>query len=138
MKNAVAHPGFTLWEGDLASMEMGSVLDGAAVVFHLAAQAGVRTSWGTQFEAYTHNNVLATQRLLEACRDRNVSRFVYASSSSIYGNASAFPLSESAYPQPISPYGVTKLAAEHLCTLYHTNFGVPTVSLRYFTVYGAR
>jgi nucleoside-diphosphate-sugar epimerase len=138
VKNAVAHPNFILREGDVVSMELDRVLDGTAVVFHQAAQAGVRTSWGKQFEAYTHNNVLATQRLLEACRDGKVSRFIYASSSSIYGNSSALPLSESVRPQPISPYGVTKLAAEHLCTLYHTNFGVPTVSLRYFTVYGAR
>jgi nucleoside-diphosphate-sugar epimerase len=138
VKNALAHPSFTLQEGDVVSMEVEPLLDGASVVFHQAAQAGVRTSWGRQFEVYTHNNVLATQRLLEACRDGNVSRFVYASSSSIYGSSTALPLPESAYPQPISPYGVTKLAAEHLCTLYHTNFGVPTVSLRYFTVYGAR
>jgi UDP-glucose 4-epimerase len=136
---AVELPNFTFWEADLLSAPLEAVLDGAEVVFHLAAQAGVRSSWGCEFDTYTQNNILATQRLLESCRDRShLRRVVYASSSSVYGNACTLPLHESATPHPISPYGVTKLAAEHLCSLYHVNFGVPTVSLRYFTVYGAR
>jgi nucleoside-diphosphate-sugar epimerase len=83
-------------------------------------------------------NIVATQRLLEAARRRGLQRFAAASSSSVYGNAETYPTTEAALPRPVSPYGVTKLAAEHLCTLYATNFGVPTVSLRYFTVYGPR
>ncbi len=129
---------FSLVEGDLAQMALAPVLDGVEAVFHQAAQAGVRTSWGQEFSLYTQCNVLATQRLLEACRGRKLTRFVYASSSSVYGDAERYPTDEYLRPAPQSPYGVTKLAAEHLCCLYARNFGVPTVSLRYFTVYGPR
>jgi UDP-glucose 4-epimerase len=107
-------------------------------VFHLAAQAGVRKSWGRDFEIYTVNNVEATQRLLEACTRVTLEKIVYASSSSVYGDDTAMPMREDMMLQPVSPYGVTKLAAEQLCYLYHVNFGLPTVSLRYFTVYGPR
>jgi nucleoside-diphosphate-sugar epimerase len=130
---------FTLVDGDLLSLALEPLLAGINVVFHQAAQAGVRASWGGDFEAYTRQNVLATQRLLEACRAHpQLQRFVYASSSSIYGNARNLPMTEDAIPRPFSPYGVTKLAAEHLCQVYWTNFQIPTVALRYFTVYGAR
>jgi len=115
-----------------------ALLDGVTHVFHLAAQAGVRSSWGTDFALYTASNVEATQVLLEACLDRPLERFVYASSSSVYGDGVAIPMREDARPAPLSPYGVTKLAAEHLCMLYHANCGVPAVALRYFTVYGPR
>ena len=114
------------------------LLDGVTHVFHLAAQAGVRKSWGRDFQVYTVNNIEATQLLLEACCGAPIERLVYASSSSVYGDASPIPMREDALPQPVSPYGVTKLAAEQLCYLYHVNHGVPTVSLRYFTVYGPR
>jgi UDP-glucose 4-epimerase len=107
-------------------------------VSHQAAQAGVRSSWGRRFEGYTRHNILATQRLLEAAREVSVQRFVFASSSSVYGQADVFPLREDGPTLPVSPYGVTKLAAEHLARLYHLNYGVPTVALRYFTVYGPR
>ena len=107
-------------------------------VFHLAAQAGVRKSWGRDFGVYTVNNIEATQVLLEACVGQPLERFVYASSSSVYGDDVEMPMRETALPQPVSPYGVTKLAAEQLCHLYYVNYGVPTVSLRYFTVYGPR
>jgi nucleoside-diphosphate-sugar epimerase len=107
-------------------------------VFHLAAQPGVRASWGSTFETYTNNNVLATQLMLEAARLGGIEAFVYASSSSVYGNTDVFPMREDARCLPYSPYGVTKLAAENLCQLYWRNFGVPTVSLRFFTVYGPR
>jgi len=113
-------------------------LDDVDVVFHQAAQAGVRASWGKDFEGYVHNNILATQKLLEACQLRPGIRVVYASSSSIYGETDRFPMSEADLPKPVSPYGVSKLAAEHLMGLYHHNFGVETVALRYFTVYGPR
>lgn len=130
--------GFTMVEADLLNCELPRLLEGADCVFHQAAQAGVRASWGQSFRAYTDNNVLATQRLLEAVRTLPISRFVYASSSSIYGDARELPVTEEVLPRPVSPYGVTKLAAEHLCHLYWVNFGVPAVSLRYFTVYGPR
>ncbi|MGZ3621678.1 MAG: NAD-dependent epimerase/dehydratase family protein [Ktedonobacteraceae bacterium] len=130
---------FTFIEGDLLSMNLQILLEGVDVIFHQAAQAGVRASWGRDFQRYTDCNILATQRLLEeAMHVHTLQRFVYASSSSVYGNTNVLPIKENVTPQPVSPYGVTKLAAEHLCTLYHRNFGVPTVSLRYFTVYGPR
>ncbi len=122
----------------LQDVDFGPLLDGVTHVFHLAAQAGVRGSWGDQFLSYTSNNVDATQRLLEALKGHPLTRLVYASSSSVYGDVATIPMQETAYLQPLSPYGVTKLAAEHLCHLYCVNHGVPTVSLRYFTVYGPR
>jgi nucleoside-diphosphate-sugar epimerase len=131
-------PAFRFVEGRLQDVDMNALLDGVTHVFHLAAQAGVRGSWGDQFRSYTSHNVDATQRLLEALKDRDIARVVYASSSSVYGGVATIPFQESAFLQPLSPYGVTKLAAEHLCHLYHVNHGVPTVSLRYFTVYGPR
>ena len=132
------HRGFRLVEGRLQDLDLAAVLDGAAEVYHLAAQAGVRASWGRDFEIYTDNNVLATQRLLEAAAPAGAGRIVYASSSSVYGDSAELPLRETAACRPVSPYGVTKLAAEHLGTLYHSNLGLPVVSLRYFTVYGPR
>jgi len=133
-----AHPRLRFVEADLVTCDLKPLLADVDVVFHQAGQAGVRASWGAEFEMYVQNNILATQRLLEALKGRTLQRFVYASSSSIYGDAQDLPVREETLPQPISPYGVTKLAAEHLCRLYHTNFGLPTVSLRYFTVYGPR
>jgi UDP-glucose 4-epimerase len=129
---------FEFIEGSLLEVDLSKLLDGVDVVFHQAAQAGVRASWGQSFKIYTDNNILATQVLLEACKESPVKKFVYASSSSIYGDTRDLPMRESSLPYPVSPYGVSKLAAEHLCCLYHRNFGIPTVSLRYFTVYGAR
>ena len=127
---------FRLVEAALQTADLSALLDGVTHVFHLAAQAGVRKSWGRDFATYTSHNIEATQRLLETARDRPLTRFVYASSSSVYGDEVAIPMREDAVPRPVSPYGVTKLAAEHLCGLYHINYGVPAVSLRYFTVYG--
>lgn len=128
---------FEFIQQDINDADLDRLLDGVDVVFHQAGQPGVRASWGQEFEIYSRNNVLATQRLLEAAeRHGRLEKFVYASSSSVYGDAEAFPTTEVDLPRPVSPYGVTKLAAEHLTTLYGTNFGVPTMSLRYFTVYG--
>ncbi len=132
------HAKYRLVEADLNAVDLPGLLDGVTHVFHLAAQAGVRKSWGRDFRTYTTLNVDATQLLLEACVGRPIDRLVYASSSSVYGDAVALPMREDAVPRPVSPYGVTKLAAEHLCGLYHVNHGVPTVALRYFTVYGPR
>jgi UDP-glucose 4-epimerase len=129
---------FQFVEGALQALDVSRLLDGVTHVFHLAAQAGVRKSWGTDFETYIAHNIDATQRLLEASKNLRLHRFVYASSSSVYGDAAPIPMREDAYLQPLSPYGVTKLAAEHLCHLYFANYQVPTVSLRFFTVYGPR
>ncbi len=130
--------GYRFVEGALQTADLASLLDGVTHVFHLAAQAGVRKSWGKDFQTYTTNNVDATQRLLEHMVGRPIEKLVYASSSSVYGDLVQIPMTEDALPQPVSPYGVTKLAAEQLCYLYFANYGVPTVALRYFTVYGPR
>lgn len=123
---------------DLATDPLESLTRDVEVVFHQAATPGVRASWSDGFIASVTNNVTATQRLLEAVRHAEIERFVYASSSSVYGQASEIPMREDGPLRPYSPYGVTKLSAEQLCTVYAENFGVPTVSLRYFTVYGPR
>jgi nucleoside-diphosphate-sugar epimerase len=133
-----AHPRFRFVESTIQAADLPSLLVDRTHVFHLAAQAGVRKSWGRDFTIYTVNNIEATQVLLEACVTLDLERFVYSSSSSVYGDLVPMPMREDALPQPVSPYGVSKLAAEHLCHLYQVNFGVPAVSLRYFTVYGPR
>lgn len=129
---------FDLVVGDLASMDVEHLVEGVDVVFHLAGQPGVRGSWGGQFGTYLQNNVLVTQRLLEAAVGSSLRAFVFSSSSSVYGDALTYPTRETDLTAPKSPYGVTKLAAEHLCSLYAANHGVPTRSLRFFTVYGPR
>jgi nucleoside-diphosphate-sugar epimerase len=131
-------PGFRFAETTIQDADLPALLDGATHVFHLAAQAGVRKSWGADFKVYTTNNIEATQILLEACVGKPLTRFVHASSSSVYGDLAPIPMREDALPRPVSPYGVTKLAAEQLGYLYHVNYGVPTVAMRYFTVYGPR
>src|SRR5688572_27616907 len=132
------HPGFRMVESSIADADLDRVLADRTHVFHLAAQAGVRKSWGRDFATYTVNNIEATQLLLEALVGRPIERVVYASSSSVYGDEAPIPMREDSLPRPVSPYGVTKLSAEQLCHLYFVNHGVPTVSLRYFTVYGPR
>ncbi|NEN92682.1 MAG: NAD-dependent epimerase/dehydratase family protein [Okeania sp. SIO3H1] len=130
---------FQLIENDIQSLNWSELLADIDIVYHQAAQAGVRASWGEGFRAYTERNINATQIILEAAKDApNLKRLVYASTSSVYGNAETFPTPETICPQPVSPYGITKLAAERLGKLYHQNFGVPCVYLRYFTVYGPR
>ncbi|MEO1433046.1 MAG: NAD-dependent epimerase/dehydratase family protein [Cyanobacteria bacterium J06633_8] len=130
---------FELIEADIQFVDWNSLLKDVDVVYHQAAQAGVRASWGQGFRFYTERNISATQVLLEAAKDaKNLKRLVYASTSSVYGDAETLPTSELICPKPVSPYGITKLAAERLCGLYHKNFGVPFVALRYFTVYGPR
>ncbi len=136
---AEQHPNFQLIEADLESLNWAALLTEVDVVYHQAAQAGVRASWGSGFQLYTDRNINVTQVLLEAAKQSpRLQRFVFASSSSVYGNAETLPTSETICPQPVSPYGITKLAAEHLCRVYHQSFGVPTTVLRYFTVYGPR
>jgi len=138
LTNLVGAERFTFLDQDLLLADCSQLIDGVDYVFHLAGQPGVRKSWGDNFGAYVEANILVTQRLLEAAVEAKPRRFVYASSSSIYGNAPELPTTEATLPWPVSPYGVTKLAAEHLCGLYAENLGVPTISLRFFTVYGPR
>jgi nucleoside-diphosphate-sugar epimerase len=138
LSGSLAHRNFRFIESRIQDVDLASVLSDRTHVFHLAAQAGVRKSWGRDFQIYTTNNIEATQVLLEACTKTTIEKLVYASSSSVYGDHTAMPFREDAMTQPVSPYGVSKLAAEQLCYLYYANFGVPTVSLRYFTVYGPR
>lgn len=134
----LAAPRFRLIEDSLAALDLEKTLSGASVVFHLAAQPGVRASWGKTFEPYLENNVRVTQRLCEAMRTLGGARLVYAGSSSVYGQTAELPMREDHRTRPLSPYGVTKLAGEALCLLYAENFGLPVVSLRNFTVYGPR
>jgi UDP-glucose 4-epimerase len=129
---------FEFIEKDLLQIDMPDLLNGVDYIFHQSAQAGVRASWGDSFKIYCDNNILATQKLLEGCKGTKVKKFVYGSSSSVYGDTESLPMKETDMPRPVSPYGVSKLAGEHLCYLYWKNFGVPTISLRYFTVYGPR
>lgn len=130
--------GFTFQQADLRTAQLAPLLEGTDTVFHQAAQAGVRSSWAGGFQPYIEQNIWVTQQLLEAVRASSVERFVYASSSSVYGSAPAYPTREDALPRPHSPYGVSKLAGEQLARLYADNHDVHTVSLRYFTVYGPR
>jgi UDP-glucose 4-epimerase len=135
----LARQGFRFVESRIQDADLAALLADRTHVFHLAAQAGVRKSWGRDFAIYTVNNIEATQMLLEAVTAAPaIERLVYASSSSVYGDNTPMPFREDALPQPVSPYGVSKLAAEQLCYLYYANFRVPAVSLRYFTVYGPR
>ncbi len=137
LESALEHPACTLIEGDLLDLDLAPIFADASIVFHLAAQPGVRTSWDS-FSLYTNLNLNATQRLLEAARKTSVERVVVASSSSVYGDAENFPTSEDIAPRPVSPYGITKVATEQLAQVYQRTFDVPTLCLRYFTVYGPR
>jgi nucleoside-diphosphate-sugar epimerase len=139
LAQALAHPQFELIEANILNLDWSALLPGTEVVFHQAAQAGVRASWGQDFHFYTERNLNATQVILEAAKmAKELKRLVYASTSSVYGNAETLPTPETICPQPVSPYGITKLAAEQLCWQYYQNFQVPVTALRYFTVYGPR
>ena len=136
----VALCGVQVVEADLLDegVQLANLLSDVEVVFHQAGQPGVRSSWEDGFGQYLCRNVLATQRLLEAVKGAGDIEFIYASSSSVYGHAQSWPCTEESIPRPFSPYGVTKLAGEHLVSLYAENFGLHTTSLRYFTVFGPR
>jgi UDP-glucuronate 4-epimerase len=138
IENASDWDDFEFVRADLAEDDISDRAHGCEVVFHLAGEPGVRGSWGQGFPRYLRNNVLATQRLLELAKAEQPTRLIFASSSSIYGDAERFPTPESATPRPVSPYGVTKLASEYLCQTYSRNFGIEAISLRYFSVYGPR
>jgi nucleoside-diphosphate-sugar epimerase len=137
LEQARGEIGLSVTELDLAEGELEPLLEGVDGIFHLAAQPGVRGSWGATFAHYVRDNILATQRLFEAAAPRGL-RIVMASTSSVYGNAETYPTREHATPRPVSPYGVTKLACESLARTYAECFGLEVVLLRYFTVYGPR
>jgi UDP-glucose 4-epimerase len=130
--------GFRFLDADLNSADLDSLVADCQIVYHLAAQAGVRASWGTQFDAYIRCNIEATQKLLESLKGREGIKLVFASSSSVYGKIDRFPTPEDVVLRPNSPYGATKVTGEHLCALYAENWGLDYVALRYFTVYGPR
>lgn len=134
----IDQPDFHLICSDLSRATPGPLLQEVDVVYHLAGQASVTRSWGSHFADYTRHNIAATQDLLGACAAADLERFVFASSSSVYGDALTLPTGEGTLPRPISPYGVSKLAAEHLCLAFHRELGLPVTCLRYFTVYGPR
>lgn len=134
IETALKNKNFNFIERDILDFKKFPQVD---VVFHMAAQAGVRSSWGEYFVTYISNNIEATQKLLEYYKDQKIKKFIYSSSSSVYGD-SKLPMNEESLLKPVSPYGVSKLAAENLCYLYWKNYSVPTISLRYFTVYGPR
>jgi nucleoside-diphosphate-sugar epimerase len=130
------HPGFEFQRVDLSRDPIDGLLTGVDVVYHLAAQPGVRASFGEGFKKYVRHNLEGTQRLLEASIGMPIEAFVYASSSSVYGEDNVYPTPEDAHRRPHSPYGMTKLAVEELANVYHRNHGTPAIGLRYFTVYG--
>lgn len=138
LKKLISHSGFRFIEGNILSLDLKEILSRVDGVFHQAAIPGVRASWGKDFNQYVENNILGTQVLLEASKDTGIKKFIYASSSSVYGDADKLPIKETSHTNPVSPYGVSKLSGEHLATLYFKGYGIPTVSLRYFTVYGPR
>jgi UDP-glucose 4-epimerase len=127
-----------LVEASLTEVDLDDLLGDVEVVFHQAAQAGVRASWGARFDEYVDCNIRATQVLCEALKGRPIKKLVYASSSSVYGETAELPMKEDHRTRPVSPYGVTKLDGENLCLLYQRNHGLPVVCLRYFTVFGPR
>lgn len=135
------YPNFSFLEANIQDLDWPSLLVGVEVIYHQAAQAGVRSSWGENFRQYTERNINATQVILEAAKgakSKALQRLVFASTSSVYGDAETLPTPESICPQPVSPYGITKLAAERMCQLYWQNFQVPVTMLRYFSAYGPR
>ena len=138
LQGLLQRPNFTFHEVDLNSAALPELLAKTDGVFHLAAQAGVRASWGKSFQVYLDLNLLVLQKILEALKERGGPRLVFVSSSSVYGDTDRFPTPETARKRPLSPYGVTKLAGEALCDLYGHNYGLEIISLRYFTVYGPR
>lgn len=135
----LSHKNFKFIEADISYLYLDKILDNVSYIFHLAAQAGVRASWGKDFSIYINSNIQATQKLLEHCLPlKSLKKFIYASSSSVYGNTNVFPIPEEAERQPLSPYGASKLLGENLCYLYWKSYNLPVISLRFFTVFGPR
>lgn len=137
LQNLINYPRFSFIESDLYQMNWDSVLHGVDIIYHLAGVPGVRSSWGDDFTSYVNHNILATQKLLESCSKYPIKKFIYTSTSSVYGEKTG-KVPETAWTAPLSPYGVTKLSGEHLCRVFHQNDGLPVTILRLFTVYGPR
>lgn len=137
METFLSHPRFTMISKDLLHIDWSEILKDVDIVYHLAGIPGVRSSWGHDFRKYADTNILATQQLLEACSISGIKKFVFASTSSVYGEKTG-KVSEDTSTDPLSPYGVSKLTGEQLCRVYWKNNGVPIVILRFFTVYGPR
>lgn len=135
--NLLLHPHFRLIEADLLEADLDDLLHDVDIIYHLAGIPGVRSSWGSDFDPYVTNNILVTQRLLEAAKNKPLKKFIYASTSSVYGEKIG-KVSENAYLSPLSQYGITKLSGEHLCQVYFKSYQVPIVIVRFFTVYGPR
>lgn len=138
IEGLLKNPLFDFIEKDMLELELEEIFENTDAIFHLAAQPGVRTSWGKNFNYYIKDNIILTQRILEALKGFKGKRLIFGSSSSVYGDSKTLPFKENGPLSPISPYGVTKLACENLCLLYQKNFGIDLVILRYFTVYGQR
>ncbi|RKL69361.1 UDP-glucose 4-epimerase [Salipaludibacillus neizhouensis] len=137
IEKLLRHPRFQFLNENLLEIDWSTALSNVDAIYHLAALPGVRTSWGSDFELYTINNINVTQRLLEACKSISLKNFIYVSTSSVYGESVGKVL-ETSTPSPLSPYGITKLTGEYLCKVYAENDGIPLTILRYFTVYGPR
>ncbi len=131
------HPRFQFIELNLLTADLDNLLSEVDTIYHLAGMPGVRSSWGIDFDPYVSNNILVTQRLLEAVKNKNLTKFIYASTSSVYGEKNG-KVSENSIPTPLSPYGITKLTGEYLCHVYYKSYNVPIVVVRFFTVYGPR
>jgi nucleoside-diphosphate-sugar epimerase len=137
LENLLNHPRFKFVKQNLMTADLERLLQDVAIIYHLAGIPGVRSSWGKDFDPYVTNNILVTQRLLEASKKRPIKKFIYASTSSVYGEHQG-KVAEEADCNPLSPYGITKLTGEYLCTVYSKSFAVPIVTVRFFTVYGPR
>jgi UDP-glucuronate 4-epimerase len=137
LENLRKHPRFQLMEADLMTANLEKMFHEIDVIYHLAGMPGIRSSWGKDFGPYVTNNIVVTQRLLEAAKNQPLQKFIYASTSSVYGEKDG-KVMENAYLTPLSPYGITKLTGEHLCNVYHKSYNIPVVTVRFFTVYGPR
>lgn len=137
LQNLLHSSRFTFIEDDLLHVNWNTLLEGVDIIYHLAGVPGVRSSWGQDFTLYVTNNIIVTQRLLEACLTFPIKKFIYTSTSSVYGQKDG-KVTETSEPTPLSPYGVTKLSGEHLCRVFYQNDGLPITILRLFTVYGPR
>ncbi|AYA74639.1 UDP-glucose 4-epimerase [Bacillus sp. Y1] len=137
LQNLLHSTRFTFVEEDIQHANWDTLLEGVDIIYHLAGVPGVRSSWGQDFTLYVTNNIIATQTLLEACLKFPIKKFIYTSTSSVYGQKDG-KVTETSEPTPLSPYGVTKLSGEHLCRVFYQNDGLPVTILRLFTVYGPR
>ncbi len=137
IQKARSNKNYKFIEADILEVNLEQIIRDVNGIFHLAAQPGVRPSW-TEFDIYVRNNILATKKLLDVASGMEAKKFVFASSSSVYGDAESFPTSEDAVPRPVSPYGITKDTCEKLCYVYHKSYQFPITMLRFFTVYGPR